>query len=290
MDALDSMNVGHDEHASRTPVDAGYRPCVRINPGSSGKVLLVGAGPGDPDLLTLRAARALGRADAIVYDHLVSDDVLSLARPDARLIYVGKVRDNHTLPQAQINELLATLALSGQVVVRLKGGDPFVFGRGGEEFQALAAAGVVCEVVPGVTAACGIAASTGVPLTHRDYAHSCVFVTGHLRDGSMDLDWDTLARPTQTVVIYMGLKGLGMLARELILHGLTAATPVMVVEKGTLPDQRIVTATLATIAGAVAAERLQSPALTIVGEVVRLRHEVAALLERPSETSATCAA
>lgn len=248
--------------------------------GCSGRVLLVGAGPGDPDLLTVRAMRALQQADVIVYDHLVSPAVLEHARPDAERIYVGKERANHTLPQDEINTLLIGLARRHALVVRLKGGDPFVFGRGGEEMEALAAHGIVCEVVPGVTAACGIAASTGVPLTHRDHAHACVFVTGHLRDGSMDLDWDSLARPMQTVVVYMGLKGLEVLARELILHGLSACTPVMVVEKGTTTDQRIVTGTLGTIAKLAVAAQLASPALTVVGDVVRCRDNVAFLLER----------
>lgn len=240
---------------------------------TAGSVVLVGAGPGAADLLTVRAVRCLQEADVVVYDHLVSPEVLDYLRADAERIYVGKERANHTLPQDEINRLLVGLARAGKRVVRLKGGDPFVFGRGGEEMQALARHGIACEVVPGVTAACGIAAATGVPLTHRDHAHSCVFVTGHLRDGTMDLDWDALARPDQTVVVYMGLKGLRVLARQLILSGLSAATPVMVVEKGTTAEQRVVTATLATIAASVAAEKLESPALTIVGDVVRCRTE-----------------
>jgi uroporphyrin-III C-methyltransferase/precorrin-2 dehydrogenase/sirohydrochlorin ferrochelatase len=242
-------------------------------PNAAGKVVLVGAGPGAADLLTLRAVKCLQEADVVVYDHLVSPEILDCLRADAERIYVGKERAHHTLPQDEINALLIGLARAGKRVVRLKGGDPFVFGRGGEEMQALAAHGIACEVVPGVTAACGIAAATGVPLTHRDYAHACVFVTGHLRDAAIDLDWDALARPDQTVVVYMGLKGLHVLARRLILSGLSAATPVMVVEKGTTPQQRVVTATLATIANAVAAAKLDSPALTIIGDVVRCREE-----------------
>ncbi|RPI44993.1 MAG: uroporphyrinogen-III C-methyltransferase [Betaproteobacteria bacterium] len=255
-----------------------------------GSVLLVGAGPGDPELLTLRALRALKQADVIVYDHLVSSAVLDFAAPGTARVYVGKERDRHTLPQDQINELLVSLAHAGKRVVRLKGGDPFVFGRGGEEMQALAEHGIACEVVPGVTAACGIAASTAVPLTHRDHAHSCVFVTGHLRDGSMDLDWTALARPLQTIVVYMGLKGLRVLARQLIAHGLAPTTPAMVVEKGTTAEQRVITGTLATLPGLAVAEGLRSPTLTIVGEVVRCRETVrASLVESRSSLSAVTA-
>ncbi|MCC6531595.1 MAG: uroporphyrinogen-III C-methyltransferase [Burkholderiales bacterium] len=236
-----------------------------------GRVLLVGAGPGDPELLTLRALRAIREADVIVYDHLVTPAVLDFAAARTAKLYVGKERDNHTLPQDDINDLLVALARAGKEVVRLKGGDPFVFGRGGEEMQALRRHGIACEVVPGITAACGIAAATGVPLTHRDHAHACVFVTGHLRDGSVNLDWEALARPLQTVVVYMGLKGLAIFARELIAHGLAADTPAMVVENGTTPEQRVVTATLATLPAAAVAQRLCSPTLVVVGAVVRLR-------------------
>jgi uroporphyrin-III C-methyltransferase len=240
-----------------------------------GTVYLVGAGPGDPQLLTLRAARLLAEADAIVYDHLVGPDVLALAGGHARRIYVGKERNCHTLAQRDINTLLVQLAREHACVVRLKGGDPFVFGRGGEELQVLAAEGVPFEVVPGVTAGCGVAAYAGIPLTHRDYAQSCTFVAGHLKDGSCDLDWAALARPRQTVVIYMGLAGLPHICERLVAHGLPPDWPAAVVEQGTLLDQRVVTATLATLAQAVEAEALQSPCLTIVGEVVRLRDQLA---------------
>jgi uroporphyrin-III C-methyltransferase len=243
--------------------------------GACGTVYLVGAGPGDPDLLTLRAARLLAQADVVVYDHLVGAEVLDLVGPGAQRVYVGKERANHTLQQEDINALLARLARAHACVVRLKGGDPFVFGRGGEELQALAAQGVPFEVVPGITAACGVAAYAGIPLTHRDHAQGCVFVTGHLKDGSCDLDWTALARPRQTVVIYMGLAGLPAICERLIAHGLPPHWPAAVVEQGTLLEQRVVVATLATLAEEVERAGLRSPCLTIVGEVVRLREQLA---------------
>lgn len=242
---------------------------------ASGKVYLVGAGPGDADLLTLRAARLLAAADVIVHDHLVGPEVMALVGPGAECIYVGKERSHHSVPQEGINELLVRLAREGRDVVRLKGGDPFVFGRGGEELQVLAAAGIAFEVVPGITAACGVASYAGIPLTHRDYAQSCTFVTGHLKDGSCDLDWPALTRPRQTVVIYMGLSGLATICARLIAHGLPPHWPAAVVAQGTLAAQQVVCATLGTLADEVARAGLQSPCLTIVGEVVRLRDELA---------------
>lgn len=258
------MNSFVDMNALLTPCSA-----------PRGRVFLVGAGPGDADLLTLRAARLLAEADVVVYDHLVGQGVLELIGADAQRIYAGKERANHSMGQSDINDLLVRLAREGRQVVRLKGGDPFVFGRGGEELQALAAEGVPFEVVPGITAACGVAAYAGIPLTHRDFAQSCLFVTGHLKDNSFDLDWTALARPRQTVVIYMSLTGLATICAKLVEQGLPPDWPAAVVAQGTLASQRVVSATLATLAADVEREGLRSPCLTIVGEVVRLRDELA---------------
>ena len=240
----------------------------------SGTVYLVGGGPGDPDLLTLRAARLIGAADAIVHDHLVGDGVLDLARPDAEKHYVGKQAGAHTLPQDEINSLLVKLARRGLAVVRLKGGDPFIFGRGGEEIEELVSHGIPFEVVPGITAASGMSTYAGIPLTHRDHAQACVFVTGHLKDGSIDLDWSALARPRQTVVIYMGIGALTEICRQLIAHGLAADTPAAVVRNATLPTQQCAMATLATLPAISAAAEIASPALIVVGSVVTLRERL----------------
>jgi uroporphyrin-III C-methyltransferase/precorrin-2 dehydrogenase/sirohydrochlorin ferrochelatase len=258
-------------------------------PARRGWVSLVGCGPGDPELLTLRALRVLQSADVVVYDHLVSHEVLRLVRPGAKQIYAGKERDNHSLPQERINAMLAELALGGLHVARLKGGDPFVFGRGGEELEALARKAVRVEVVPGITAACGIAASTGVPLTHREHAHSCVFVTGHLKDGGMDLDWEMLARPKQTVVVYMGLMGLPILAGKLIEHGLSPRTPAMMVARGTLAEQEVVIAPLAELARAALDKHLAPPTLIVIGDVVRVRESSRAAVANRAEVEARTA-
>ncbi len=235
-----------------------------------GCVFLVGAGPGDPDLLTLKAARVLREADVLVYDNLVSEAVLELVPASAERIYAGKERGNHALPQEQLNELLVRLARTGKRVVRLKGGDPYTFGRGGEEVETLRQNGVCFEVIPGITAAAGVAAYAGIPLTHRDYAQACVFVTGHLKDGTMNLDWPGLARERQTVIIYMGLHGLPTLCAKLMEHGLPPDWPAAIVQRGTTPDQRTVTGTLATLPGLAGAARLRAPTLIIVGKVVSL--------------------
>jgi uroporphyrin-III C-methyltransferase / precorrin-2 dehydrogenase / sirohydrochlorin ferrochelatase len=236
-----------------------------------GEVALVGAGPGDPGLLTLRGLRVLQNADVVLYDRLVSNDVLDLARRDAERIYVGKVAGGSSGSQAHINGLLVKLALEGKRVCRLKGGDPFIFGRGGEELEALAQHGIRFEVVPGVTAAIGCAAYAGIPLTHREHAQSLTFVTGHAKDdGQMQVDWEALARPNQTVVFYMGLRSLEQIIARLREHGAPGERAAAVVEQGTCAAQRIVTGTLATLERAVANEGLDSPSLLIVGEVTRL--------------------
>ncbi|MDH3319358.1 MAG: siroheme synthase CysG [Betaproteobacteria bacterium] len=240
-----------------------------------GFVSLVGAGPGDPELLTLRALRVMQRANVVLYDHLVAPALVDLARRDAERIYVGKEHDNHALGQDEINALMVRLARAGKRVVRLKGGDPFIFGRGGEEIEALAAQGIRFEVVPGVTAAAGAAAYAGIPLTHRDYAQSCVFVTGHLKKGAVHLDWRAIARPQQTVAVYMGVGGLETICQGLVEHGLAPDLPAALVEKATLPEQRVIEGTLATLPAAAAAATVKPPALLIVGEVVRLRASLA---------------
>lgn len=239
-----------------------------------GWVYLVGAGPGDPDLLTCKAARLITEADVIVYDNLVAPAILELARADAERIYAGKQRGEHALAQEEINHLLVRLAREGKRVVRLKGGDPYIFGRGGEEVETLAADGIAFEVVPGVTAAAGVAAYAGIPLTHREHAQACVFVTGHLKDGSMNLDWPGLARRRQTVVIYMGLMGLPVLCEKLMEHGLPPEWPAAIVQHGTQPSQRTVTGTLATLPALAAAAQLRAPTLIIVGTVVTLHRKL----------------
>jgi uroporphyrin-III C-methyltransferase/precorrin-2 dehydrogenase/sirohydrochlorin ferrochelatase len=238
-----------------------------------GEVYLVGGGPGDPDLLTFRALRLMQQADVIVHDRLVSKQVLDLCRRDAERIYVGKERDNHALPQDEINMLLVKLAKEGKRVCRLKGGDPFIFGRGGEEIETLAAEGVTFQVVPGITAAIGMSSYAGIPLTHRDYSQSVTFVTGHLKDGSMNLNWSALAQPNQTVVFYMGLKGLSVICDNLIKHGRSPDTPMALVQQATTPRQKEFIGTLGTMTKVIAKEEIKPPTLIVVGEVVQLHKQ-----------------
>lgn len=242
----------------------------RQQPVRGGEVWLVGAGPGDVELLTLKALRAIQQADVVVFDRLVSAPVMALIPDEALRIDVGKSMRDHTLGQDEINQLLVSLAQSGNRVVRLKGGDPFVFGRGGEEMAHCQRHGVPCHIVPGITAAMGCAAASGIPLTHRDLAQSVRFVTGHGAQGEPDVDWSALASARQTLVFYMGITRSDSISQRLMAHGLSAATPVAVIERGTQPEQRVLTATLDSLAHTIAREKVKTPALLIVGEVVTM--------------------
>lgn len=240
-----------------------------------GEVYLVGAGPGDPDLLSFRALRLMQQCDVVLYDRLVSEPIMALVNADAERVYVGKQRSNHAVPQDSINSLLVQYAQAGKRVLRLKGGDPFIFGRGGEEIETLAAEGVPFQVVPGVTAAAGCASYAGIPLTHRDHAQSCLFVTGHLKDGSVNLDWPALTRAQQTVVIYMGLQGLPVICQQLMANGLPGSHPIAIVSQGTLSNQQVITGTLDTLPERVQGESVKAPTLIIIGSVVSLREKLA---------------
>lgn len=247
-------------------------PMLLAKPAAPARVTLVGAGPGDPELLTVKAANALRRATLVLYDHLVGPAVIDLVPAGAERIYVGKESSHHSLPQQEIITLMLRLARAGRPLLRLKGGDGYIFGRGGEEAEALAQAGVPFDVIPGLTAAQGAAANAGIPLTHRDHAATLVFATGHGReDSDPGLDWAALARPRQTLVIYMGVGTLGRTASQLIAHGLPADTPAALVERATLPGERCLTGTLATLPAIARAAQVRPPALVIIGQVVSLR-------------------
>jgi uroporphyrin-III C-methyltransferase/precorrin-2 dehydrogenase/sirohydrochlorin ferrochelatase len=240
----------------------------------NGAVFLVGAGPGDPDLLTFRALRLMQRADVVVYDRLIGDDIMSFVRRDAERIYVGKMPNQHTMLQEDISQLLVDLAKQGKNVLRLKGGDPFIFGRGGEEMDLLAENNIPFQVVPGITAASGCSTYSGIPLTHRDHAQSCVFVTAHGKNGVLELDWNSLIQPTQTVVVYMGLSSLGILMEQLAAHGADPETPAAVIDNGTRPEQRIVTGTISNLHEKVLEAQFSGPSMIIIGSVVTLREKL----------------
>ena len=236
-----------------------------------GEVYLVGAGPGDPELLTLKALRLMHKADIVLYDRLVSEAILLKLRPDADKVFVGKARSEHAVPQEDLNSMLVRLAKEGKKVLRLKGGDPFIFGRGGEEIETLAEAGVAFQVVPGITAASGCATYAGIPLTHRDYSQSVRFLTGHIRDGGVPLNWSLLAQEQQTLAFYMGLSGLAIICEELLAHGMEKDMPVAVIQQGTTRDQKVSVGTLQTIVERACDDDIQPPTLIIIGRVVALR-------------------
>ena len=265
---------------------ATLRHVIESNDGqihSSGEVYLVGAGPGDPDLLTFRALRLRQQADVVLYDRLVTPEILDLVRREAERVYVGKKRAYHSVRQEEINRTLVRLAKEGKRVLRLKGGDPFIFGRGGEEIATLAQENVPFQIVPGITAASGCASYAGIPLTHRDYAQSVLFVTGYTRDGATELDWARLIQPQQTIVIYMGTLGLENICKQMITYGMHHTMPAAMIEQGTTPNQRVIVGTVGTLPEIVSGIEIHAPTLVIVGEVVRL-HETLGWY-RPAEIS-----
>ena len=239
-----------------------------------GEVYLVGAGPGDPDLLTFRALRLMQQADVVVYDRLVSQEIMDLVRKDAEFIYAGKERSQHTLPQETINQLLVRLAKEGKRVLRLKGGDPFIFGRGGEEIDSLIDEQIPFQVVPGITAAAGCAAYAGIPLTHREHSQAVIFATGHLSDGTVDLNWEMLAHKNQTLVFYMGLQGLEDICINLSKHGLDSTTPAALIMQGTTANQKVIIGNLDTLPELVKQHDVKPPTLVIIGDVVKLHYKL----------------
>ncbi|MDA1370692.1 MAG: siroheme synthase CysG [Proteobacteria bacterium] len=239
-----------------------------------GEVYLVGAGPGDPDLLTLRALRLMHKADVVLYDRLVSEQIMNRLRPDAEKIHVGKARAKHTVEQETINQMLVRLAREGKKVLRLKGGDPFIFGRGGEELETLAREKVSFQVVPGITAASGCASYAGIPLTHRDYSQSVRFLAGHLADGELNLDWESLVKEQQTLVFYMGLLGLETICNELVDHGMDPLMPIAVIQQGTTSNQKVITSTLSAMPAEATRQKLVAPTIIIIGQVVKLREQL----------------
>jgi len=241
---------------------------------NSGEVFLVGAGPGDPELLTLRALHLIQKADVCIYDNLVSKEILELVRRDAHMIYAGKLRNNHTIEQEEINKLLVNYAKKGLRVLRLKGGDPFMFGRGGEEISELMAKKIKFQVVPGITAATGVSAYAGIPLTHRDYSQSCIFITGHEKNGTLNINWDNLTQENQTIVIYMGLNSLPIIAQNLIDSGMRKNMPIALVQEGTTDNQKVVVSTISRVNAKILKNDIQSPVIIIIGEVVKLRKSI----------------
>ena len=240
----------------------------------TGEVYLVGAGPGDPELLSFKALRLMQKADIVIYDRLVSRPIMNLIRQDAEKIYVGKQRADHAMPQENINQLLARLALEGKKVLRLKGGDPFIFGRGGEEIESLIKDDIPFQIVPGITAASGCASYAGIPLTHRDYSQACIFVTGHLRDGTVNLNWEMLAHEKQTLIFYMGMHGSKIICEELIKHGLSDETPAALIVKGTTEDQEVIIGNLKSMPEIIMERKIVPPTLLIIGDVVKLHNKL----------------
>lgn len=270
----DHFLAGDEEKASARLLADLEAAATGADTAQIGEVFLVGAGPGDPDLLTFRALHIMQRADIVLFDRLVSDEIMTLVRRDAERVYVGKAPQQHAMVQEEISELMVELAQQGKRVLRLKGGDPFIFGRGGEELELLAKHKIPFQVIPGITAASGCASYAGIPLTHRDHAQSCVLITAHGRDGILDLDWDRLVRPDQTVVVYMGLGSVDILSEQFIKHGLDPTTPAAVIDNGTRASQRVITGDLSNIATRVVKSQIKGPALIIIGSVVSLRDQL----------------